>query len=66
MANDAGNPSKSFASSVVFGLLGAGLVYCGRRSKPGILSAIATTAGYSLITQAVSSTVITALKATES
>jgi hypothetical protein len=61
MANDATNHERSLASTIVFGLLGAGLVFFGRRARPGILASIATTTGYGLISKAVSSTVIAAL-----
>lgn len=61
MTNEADKQQKSIASTIAFGALGAGLVYLGRRTKPGILATIATTAGYSLITKAVSSTVLAAL-----
>jgi hypothetical protein len=65
MPNDANNPTKSLVSNLVFGILGVGLVLYGRSSKPGLLTTISTTAGYSLIAKAVSSTVIATLKATE-
>jgi len=65
MANDTSNWTDTLPSTLAYGLLGAGLVYLVRRCQPGILTALATTAGYSLITKAVSSTVLTALKATE-
>jgi hypothetical protein len=52
---------KKLASNLIFGLLGAGLVYYCHRNK-GILPAIGATAGYSLITKAVSSTIIAALE----
>jgi len=52
----------SIASTVVFGILGAGLVYYGLRTKRGILATLATTIGGGLITKAVSSTVFAALE----
>jgi hypothetical protein len=57
---------QSIASTLAFGLLGAGLVYYGRRANPGILASIATTAGYGLITKAISSAVVAALAPSES
>jgi uncharacterized membrane protein len=56
-----GNQERSIASTVAFGILGAGLVYYGYRTKPGILATLATTIGGGLITKAVSSTVFAAL-----
>lgn len=61
MANDATTPAKSLASTLIFGLIGAGLVIYGRHARPGILAGIATTTGYGLISKAVSSTIIVAL-----
>ena len=52
---------EQIATTIAFGLLGAGLVYLGRRANPGILATVATTAGYGLVTKAVSATVIAAL-----
>ena len=52
---------QSIASTLTFGLLGAGLVYFGRRANPGILATVATTAGYGLVTKAVSTAVFAAL-----
>jgi hypothetical protein len=52
---------QSIASTLAFGLLGAGLVYFGRRANPGILATVATTAGYGLVTKAVSTAVFAAL-----
>jgi len=56
-----GRQEQSIASTLAFGLLGAGLVYFGRRANPGILATIATTAGYGLVTKAVSTAVFAAL-----
>jgi len=53
--------TRTIASTLLFGLVGAGLVYYARRSRPGILPTVAATAGYSLITKAVSGAVIAAL-----
>jgi hypothetical protein len=61
MTDEAGNQQKSIASTAIFGILGAGLVYYGHRTKPSLLATLATTAGYSLITKAVSSTIFAAL-----
>ena len=61
MANDATNHAKSLASNLIFGLIGAGLVFYGRRARPGILAGIAATTGYGLISKAVSSTISAAL-----
>ena len=52
---------KSITSTIVFGVLGAGLVYYGRRTNPGIIATLATTIGAGFITKAVSSTVFAAL-----
>ena len=54
------NAGKNVASTLFTGLLGAGLIYYGRRST-GLLAAISATAGLSLLTKAVSSAVSTAL-----
>ena len=56
-----GRQEQSIASTLAFGLLGAGLVYFGRRANPGILATIATTAGYGRVTKAVSTAVFAAL-----
>jgi len=56
-----GRQEPSIASTLAFGLLGAGLVYFGRRANPGILATVATTAGYGLVTKAVSAVVVAAL-----
>ena len=56
-----GRQDQSIASTLAFGLLGAGLVYFGRRANPGILATVATTAGYGLVTRAVSAAVLAAL-----
>jgi hypothetical protein len=56
-----GKQEQSIASMLAFGLLGAGLVYFGRRANPGILATVATTAGYGLVTKAVSAAVVAAL-----
>jgi hypothetical protein len=61
MANDATNQAKSLASTLIFGLIGAGLVIYGRRARPGILAGIVTTTGYGLISKAVSSTIFAVL-----
>jgi len=55
------NQGHTITSTLLFGLVGAGLVYYARRSRPGILPAVAATAGYSSITKAVSGVVIAAL-----
>lgn len=64
MTNADSNPTNLLVTNLAFGLLGAGLVYYGRRNQ-GVLAYISTTAGYGLIAKIVSSTVIAALKATE-
>jgi hypothetical protein len=56
-----GRQEQFLASTIAFGLLGAGLVYFGRRTSPGILASIATTAGYGLVTKAVSTAIFAAL-----
>jgi hypothetical protein len=57
----ASRQEQFIASTLAFGLLGAGLVYFGRRANPGILATVATTAGYGLVTKAVSTVVFAAL-----
>lgn len=57
----AGRQQQTIASTLAFGLLGAGLVYFGRRANPGILATIASTAGYGLVTKAVSAAVFAVL-----
>jgi hypothetical protein len=56
-----GRQDQSIASTLAFGLLGAGLVYFGRRANPGILATVVTTAGYGLVTRAVSAAVFATL-----
>jgi hypothetical protein len=56
-----GRQEQSIASTLVFGILGAGLVYCGRRANPGILATVASTVGYGLVTKAVSTAIFAAL-----
>ena len=56
-----GRQEQSIASTLIFGILGAGLVYYGRRANPGILTTIASTAGYGLVTKAVSAAVFATL-----
>lgn len=65
MPNAGSNPTSLLVTNLFLGLLGAGLVYYGRRNQ-GVLAEIGTTAGYGLIAKTVSSTVVAALKATES
>jgi len=55
---DGENP---WPSVLVLGLIGAGLVVAGRKVKPGILSWVANTAGYSLLTRSIGKGVFTAL-----
>lgn len=57
---------QSIASTLAFGLLGAGLVYYGRRANPGILATLVSTAGYGLVTKAISAAVLAALAPSES
>ena len=57
----AGKQELSISSILAFGLLGAGLVYFGRRANSGIVATAASTAGYGFITKAVSSAVFAAL-----
>lgn len=57
----AGRHEHSIESTLAFGLLGAGLIYLGRRASPGILATVAVTAGYGLVTKAVSAAVFAAL-----
>jgi hypothetical protein len=61
-----GKQEQSIASTLAFGLLGAGLVYYGRRANPGILATLVSTAGYGLVTKAVSAAVFAALAPSES
>ena len=55
------NTQQTIASTIAFGLLGAGLVYLGRRARPGLLPSLATTVGYGLVTRAISTAVFAAL-----
>ncbi len=52
---------QSIASTLALGLVGAGLVYFGRRANPGILSTVASTVGFGLLTRAISTTVVAVL-----
>lgn len=61
-----GKQEQSIASTLAFGLLGAGLVYYGRRANPGILTTLVSTAGYGLVTKAISAAVFAALAPSES
>jgi hypothetical protein len=56
-----GRQEQSIASTLALGLLGAGLLYYGRRANPGILTTIASTAGYGLVTKAVSAAIFAVL-----
>jgi hypothetical protein len=56
---------RSIASSIAFGVLGAGLVFIGRRTKPGIVATIATTAGYTLLTRGIGAVVSAVLEPAE-
>jgi hypothetical protein len=56
-----GKQEQSIASTLAFGILGAALVYYGRRANPGFLTTVASTAGYGLVTKAVSAAVFAAL-----
>ena len=55
------NSQQTLLSTLAFGLLGAGLVYFGRRTQPGIIASLVTTAGYGMVTKAVSSAVFSVL-----
>jgi hypothetical protein len=55
---DAENP---WPSVLIWGLIGAGLVVAGRKVKPGVLSWVANTAGYSLLTKSIGTGVYSAL-----
>jgi len=61
----AGKQDLSISSILAFGLLGAGLVYFGRRTNSGIVATVASTAGYGLITKAVSAAVVAVLEPAE-
>jgi uncharacterized membrane protein len=61
----AGKQEQSIISTLAFGLVGAGLIYFGRRAERGILATVATTAGYGLVTKAVSTAVYTILEPAE-
>jgi len=56
-----GKQEQSIASTLAFGILGGVLVFFGRRANPGILATVATTAGYGLVTKAISTVVFAAL-----
>ena len=60
MTGEASNAQQSLASTLAFGVIGAGLVYFGRRNS-GILGTLATTAGYGMVTKAVSTAVFAVL-----
>jgi hypothetical protein len=53
--------AQSIASTLALGLVGAGLVYFGRRANPGILATVASTVGFGLVTRAISTTVVAVL-----
>ena len=57
----ASRDEQDITSTVAFGILGAALVYFGRRANSGILGSLATTAGYGLITRAVSTALVATL-----
>lgn len=59
-----GNREQSIATTLAFGLLGAGLVYFGRR-RPGIFASLVTTAGYGMVTKAVGTAIFAALEPSE-
>jgi hypothetical protein len=58
----AGRQDQYIVSTLAFGLLGAGLIFFGRRTNPGFIATVATTAGYGLVTKAVSAAVFAALE----
>lgn len=62
MAGEAGKQGQLIASTLAFGVLGAALVYYGRRANPGMLASVASTAGYGLVTKAVSAAVFAILE----
>ena len=55
---DAENP---WPSVVICGAIGAGLVVVGRKVQPGLLSWVANTIGYSLLTRAITKGVYSSL-----
>ncbi len=61
-----GKQEQSIASTLAFGILGAALVFYGRRANPGILATVATTVGYGLVTKAISTAVFAALDPSDS
>jgi hypothetical protein len=58
---DSASTQQTIVSTIAFGLLGAGLVYFGRRAQPGIIASLVTTAGYGMVTKAISSAVFATL-----
>jgi hypothetical protein len=58
---DAASTQETIASTIAFGLVGAGLVYFGRRAQPDNLASLVTTPGYGMVTKAVSTAVSAAL-----
>lgn len=61
----AGKGQETIATTLAFGILGAGLVFFGRRANPGIVATLATTTGYGLLTKAISAGVLAALAPSE-
>ena len=61
MPPESSNPATEIAATLAWGAIGAALVYIGRRNKSSILADLAVTAGYGMITKAVSKAVVATL-----
>jgi uncharacterized membrane protein len=66
MPNESSTVASDIASTAIWGAIGAALVYFGRRNKAGLLGDIAVTAGYGMITKAVSKAVVASLSPSQS
>jgi len=56
-----GDVENPWPSVVICGALGAGLVVAGRKVRPGLLSWVANTVGYTLLTRAITKGVYSSL-----
>ena len=61
MPNESSSVSNEILSTLAWGAIGAALVFFARRTKAGFLGDIAVTAGYGMITKAVSKAVVASL-----
>ena len=66
MSTESSSTATNIASTLAWGAIGAALVYFGRRNKSAVLGDLAVTAGYGMITKAVSAVVVATLSPAQS